>query len=368
MERLLEYLSVSCLDVLVARMARLKKTVSRRRQQRRQGRRLLERTTLFVLLIIVWAWTMATFGMVFYHGYYNKRGAIDTSHNNENVSPQGLMEMVNSTDRNRDPGQPVSVEGSKNNLLSKYESPLLIFTCRRDEYLRETLNDILRYIPRGGDCTIGCPIIVSQDGKEPKVMAVINEFKQLFESIQVPLIHIQHTSALRGGKNAYQALAIHYGWALAQTLGSTSPSVVQSVIHAQFSVQPKRVIILEEDLHIAPDFFSYFAATSSILDEDSSLLAVSAFNDNGYGFNIGFDKSSNQDLVPGVTTRIVRSDFFPGLGWMMTNKLWQNELQVKWPDVCCSVERIIGICRLPILMRLCSNHIVIYSKSTGLLG
>jgi len=53
---------------------------------------------------------------------------------------------------------------------------------------------------------------------------------------------------------------------------------------------------------------------------------------------------------------------------MMTNKLWQNELQVKWPDVCCSVERIIGICRLPILMRLCSNHIVIYSKSTGLLG
>lgn len=29
--------------------------------------------------------------------------------------------------------------------------------------------------------------------------------------------------------------------------------------------------------------------------------------------------------------KLYRSDFFPGLGWMMTKTLWQ-ELQPKWPE------------------------------------
>jgi len=72
-------------------------------------------------------------------------------------------------------------------------------------------------------------------------------------------------------------------------------------------------------LHIAPDFFDYFGAMAPILEKDKSLLAVSAFNDNGF-----------QEVVKD-STRVLRSDFFPGLGWMMTRKLWTNELQLKWP-------------------------------------
>ena len=34
-------------------------------------------------------------------------------------------------------------------------------------------------------------------------------------------------------------------------------------------------------MEIAPDFFEYFGALHQMLDKDSTLLAVSAWNDNG---------------------------------------------------------------------------------------
>lgn len=47
---------------------------------------------------------------------------------------------------------------------------------------------------------------------------------------------------------------------------------------------------------------------------------VSAWNDNGKIGNID-DK---------FAAGLYRTDFFPGLGWMMTKELW-HELSVKWP-------------------------------------
>jgi len=76
---------------------------------------------------------------------------------------------------------------------------------------------------------------------------------------------------------------------------------------------------LEEDLKIAPDFFSYFTAVASLLDQDPSLMAASAWNDNGLAGRV-------QDPAA-----IYRSDFFPGLGWMLTHRIW-DELGPKWPD------------------------------------
>jgi hypothetical protein len=43
-----------------------------------------------------------------------------------------------------------------------YRSPLLIFTCKRPEYLSQTLDDILENI--GDHCAFGCPVVVSEDG------------------------------------------------------------------------------------------------------------------------------------------------------------------------------------------------------------
>lgn len=146
----------------------------------------------------------------------------------------------------------------------------------------------------------------------------MEEYSIKFQAQGIPLIHMQHDQApipktklrkkTQSPVYAYRALAQHYGWALSE------------VFHGLDSALPipDRVIILEEDLHTAPDFFGYMKATSRILDEDPSLLAVSAYNDNGH-------------MVKDAH-RILRSDFFPGLGWMMTRRLWNDELEAKWPN------------------------------------
>lgn len=71
-------------------------------------------------------------------------------------------------------------------------------------------------------------------------------------------------------------------------------------------------------MEIAPDFFSYFTSVSPLLDRDPSLLAASAWNDNGIAGRV-WDPSA-----------VYRSDFSPGLGWMMKRKVWE-ELGPKWP-------------------------------------
>jgi alpha-1,3-mannosyl-glycoprotein beta-1,2-N-acetylglucosaminyltransferase len=204
---------------------------------------------------------------------------------------------------------------NKNGYLRPFESPLLIFTCKRAEYLQQTLDDVLKYLP-ARVCTMGCPIIISQDGTAQAVKDVVVSYKLKFAERQIPLVHLQHkttTQHVRRGKlNPYQALAVHYGWALQQVFSGEAT-------HAPEAPMPQRVVILEEDLHIAPDFFGYFERTAELLDDTSqNLLAVSAFNDNGAHV-----------LDP---RRIVRSDFFPGLGWMMPRWLWDNELSGKWPE------------------------------------
>lgn len=122
------------------------------------------------------------------------------------------------------------------------------------------------------------------------------------KSPDVEFVHKKHRS---GGnyENGYFRLAAHYKWALDE-------------VFSRREIQ--RVIILEEDLLIAPDFFEYFAATKTLLDEDASLLAVSAWNDNGMKQTVRDNK------------QLYRSDFFPGLGWMLPRRMWE-ELGPNWP-------------------------------------
>lgn len=68
----------------------------------------------------------------------------------------------------------------------------------------------------------------------------------------------------------------------------------------------------------APDFFDLFEATAPLLERDPTLWCVSSWND--FGFS---------DLVAD-RRRLFRTDFFPGLGWMLRRELWQ-ELRGRWP-------------------------------------
>lgn len=65
---------------------------------------------------------------------------------------------------------------------------------------------------------------------------------------------------------------------------------------------------------MAPDFFEYFAGTFPLLRADKTLWCISAWNDNG---KEGLIDESSPDLL-------YRSDFFPGLGWMISKDLWDE--------------------------------------------
>lgn len=71
-------------------------------------------------------------------------------------------------------------------------------------------------------------------------------------------------------------------------------------------------------MEIGPDFFEYFEAFLPLLHEDKTLICISAWNDNG-----------KSELISDPFA-FYRSDFFPGLGWMLTKALW-NEIEPKWP-------------------------------------
>ncbi|KAH9517958.1 Protein O-linked-mannose beta-1,2-N-acetylglucosaminyltransferase 1 [Dermatophagoides farinae] len=90
---------------------------------------------------------------------------------------------------------------------------------------------------------------------------------------------------------------------------------------ATFNLYPdaQYAIILEEDLDVSLDFFEYFAQTMHLLDQDDTLFCISAWNDQAY-------EHTSSD-----TSLLYRVETMPGLGWMLTRKLYKNELEPRWP-------------------------------------
>ena len=186
------------------------------------------------------------------------------------------------------------------------DSVLLIIASNRPQYLERCLNKVVLYHPGSGNV----PVVVSEDGKNTRVRVVVNDAraKLLLHDPQAQMIHLNHDH--QQSSNGYYALANHFKWALSSVFDNQDGIL---------STVPQRVIILEEDLEIAPDFFSFFAATAPIVESDASVLTASAWNDNGQIRNV-------RDVE-----QVYRSDFFPGLGWLMTARLWA-ELKPKWPQ------------------------------------
>lgn len=188
---------------------------------------------------------------------------------------------------------------------------LLIICYNRPEYLRRTLRGIGAAWPTTGT---GPHILLSQDGNDPGVSAVaaqgatLVQEGQAAQASQAPITyqHVQHqqTRAPGDDPSGYSALARHFGWAISEAFKRPE---------AQY------VIIVEDDLEVAVDFFGYFAAVAPVLRADPTLLAASAYNDMG------------QRSFVGNPARVLRSDFFPGLGWMLTRHVWA-ELGPKWPS------------------------------------
>lgn len=186
-------------------------------------------------------------------------------------------------------------------MISKVQVPVaavVVMACNRADYLERTIKSILKYQE---PVASKYPLFVSQDGTNNDVKRKALSYNQL-----TYMQHLDYEPVVTerpGEIIAYYKIARHYKWALDQLF-----------IEHNFS----RVIILEDDMEIAPDFFDYFEAGATLLDSDKSLLAVSSWNDNG-----------QKQFVHDPYT-LYRSDFFPGLGWMLTKSTW-DELSPKWP-------------------------------------
>jgi alpha-1,3-mannosyl-glycoprotein beta-1,2-N-acetylglucosaminyltransferase len=149
--------------------------------------------------------------------------------------------------------------------------PILIFTHDRVEYLRKTLETLFKYMPHSG-----FTVFISQDGFFESVSNLIKTYGD-------SVIHLKHDRKFIVPEDkkrfaVYHAISQHYKWGLTKVFNHPN----------QFS----RVIILEEDIEVSPDFFNYFSALSPLLDKDENLLCISSWNDNGQSSHVKDESNS----------------------------------------------------------------------------
>lgn len=154
-------------------------------------------------------------------------------------------------------------------------------------------------------------VMVSQDGDQGNVAAAAAESAALFSRgaargyTHWSRPRVPDPRSARGALQPGTAwLAQHYGYALDRA----------------FAREPNRshVVVVEDDMEFSPDFIRFMRHTAPLLDADPTLMCVSSWNDNGF---------RHLDLDP---ASLFRTSYFPGLGWMLTRRLWE-ELRLRWP-------------------------------------
>ena len=188
---------------------------------------------------------------------------------------------------------------------------VLVIACRRPQAVDNHLKQLIEMRAKSGKQD-KFPIIVSQDCNHEETAQTIEKYtNELYAFIKQPdqseITQNADGTGIPTHLQGYYKISRHYKWAMGQ-------------VFERFKFQS--AIITEEDLNIAVDFFDYFEAMHPVLAKNSdSLFCVSAWNDNGKRNVISLDKA---DMVH-------RSDFFPGLGWMMLREFWV-EIKDKWPS------------------------------------
>lgn len=206
----------------------------------------------------------------------------------DGFSVKGLVETTSSISFNR--------ENKRD--LSSFNIAVLVLACNRPS-VKRCLDLLIKTRPSSQTF----PIVVSQGCEHEETSKTIRAYGDSLKYIQNSDSSDIHVPENMIHLEGYYKLSKHYKWALTQVFDVMKHGVV---------------IIVEDDLEIAPDFFEYFSATVPLLDIDPTLWCISAWNDNG---KVGY--VSRNDIL-------FRSDFFPGLGWALTNSTW-SELKSKWP-------------------------------------
>jgi hypothetical protein len=181
-------------------------------------------------------------------------------------------------------------------IAAGFRIPILMVTCNRPELLKTTLNSLLA--TKGVKSS---DVIVIQDGSLQSVADIVTDRG-------LKLIQNTEGLRLRGGigSDGGSRIAMHYKFSLSR-------------VFAEVPDAPA-VIIVEDDLLFSPDFYEYFHTIGPILDVDKTVFALSAWNDNG------FEGKVNDPF------KLLRTNYFPGLGWMLSRDLYMSELEPRWPS------------------------------------
>ncbi|XP_045129046.1 protein O-linked-mannose beta-1,2-N-acetylglucosaminyltransferase 1-like isoform X2 [Portunus trituberculatus] len=96
-------------------------------------------------------------------------------------------------------------------------------------------------------------------------------------------------------------------------------SNIAFALHTALSLWPAadKVILLEDDLLLAPDLLRYFHQTAWLLDTDSSLSFVGAFGQNSY------------PTTAACLDTVLRVEMYPQYGWM-TSRRWVEHILPLW--------------------------------------
>ena len=184
-------------------------------------------------------------------------------------------------------------------LASGQKIPIVLLTCNRPDQLTNTLKSLLAVRGVSKD-----NMLVSQDGAMQAVADVVRK-----NGIKL----LQNTDGLhlRGGAavDGAERIARHYKFSLTAAF-----EMFKTPLEAP------AIIIVEDDLLFSPDFYEYLASTAPILEKDPTTFVVSAWNDNGFKGRVGDPYA------------LKRTEYFPGLGWLLPRALYKNELESRWPN------------------------------------
>lgn len=168
-----------------------------------------------------------------------------------------------------------------------FNIPVVVIASNRPHYLYRCLRSLLS--ARGAN-------------KEMITVFIDGYFEEPLEVTKLlGLRGIQHTPI--GYKNS--RISQHYK--------ASFSAVFNMFSNAQYA------IVVEEDLDVSEDFFSFFSQCIELFEKDPSIYCLSAWNDLGYE-----ETSSN-------VYELMRVETMPGLGWVLSRKLYKNELEPKWP-------------------------------------
>uniref|UniRef100_A0A0M3IDU4 Alpha-1,3-mannosyl-glycoprotein 2-beta-N-acetylglucosaminyltransferase n=1 Tax=Ascaris lumbricoides TaxID=6252 RepID=A0A0M3IDU4_ASCLU len=218
------------------------------------------------------------------------------------------------------------INAAKNRLRKQKRIAVIVIACYRTALLRRVLNDISRLLPKSGKfgvfVSLGCDNSDARQIMEQFTNIVQIESQRLNSTREVnstgygeelsaaflARITTERRKSLlkRGRRDELIRISAQYKYAL---------SIVFDVFAYDYAV------FIEENSLISDDFFEYFLAGERLLSQDTSIFCISAWNDNGI-----------PSLIERNNSLLWRSDFFSGVGWMISSSTW-SDLSNQWVEL-----------------------------------